>query len=54
MCRTCCEIRTELARIVVHQQNSKDPKIRAANRVKEARRDELLQQLESHSWRTTS
>ena len=48
MCDTCRDIRVELATIVIRQQKSKNEEVKAANRVKSARRNELLEQLETH------
>jgi hypothetical protein len=44
-----CDIRVELATIVNRPQNSKSEEVKAANKVKAARRNQLLEQLETHS-----
>ena len=49
MCAACCRIRSELATIVVHQQQSKDPSVKAGNTAKLQRRDFLLQELQTHT-----
>ena len=48
MCASCRDIRAELATIVIRQQKSKREEVKAANKVKSARRGELLRQLEVH------
>ena len=49
MCKSCRNIREELATIVVHQQKTKVPENRTINAVKLARREELLSDLTVHA-----
>jgi hypothetical protein len=47
-CVDCVRIRTELASIVIHQQQKGNTDAAAANNVKAARRSELLEELQTH------
>ena len=48
MCPVCRTSRVELAGIIISQQKSKSEEIKQANRTKAARRETLLQELDTH------